>query len=122
MKSIQKVNLKNKLSQFTEHWTPKIVGELNGQQLKLVKLKGEFVWHQHDKEDELFYVIDGQLLIELEETTIELNPGEFVIIPKGKSHKPFAPEETSVMLFEPDSTLNTGDKLNAKTKQNLDRI
>ena len=103
------VNLASKLALVKEHWVPKIVGELNGQHVKIAKLKGDFVMHRHDDEDELFYVIEGQLFIELEAETLTLNPGEFVVIPRGVEHRPFAPEEVSVMLFEPVTTLNTGN-------------
>lgn len=119
---IDKVNLNSKLSTFSEHWSPKIVGELNNQLVKIAKLKGEFPVHKHENEDELFYVIDGTLFIELENKTIELNTGEFVIIPKGTNHKPYAPEEVKVMLFEPSSTLNTGNIENDFTVPDLDRI
>jgi len=119
---IQKVNLRSKLNSFSEHWTPKIVGELNNQQVKIAKLKGEFVMHKHENEDELFYVISGQLFIELKEKTLEINEGEFVIIPKGTDHKPYAPQEECVMLFEPSTTLNTGDVENEMTVSELDKI
>lgn len=119
---IKKVNLQSKLDTFSEHWTPKIVGGLNNQHVKVAKLKGEFVMHKHEQEDELFYVIEGQLFIELIDKTLELNSGEFVIIPKGVEHKPFAPEEVSVLLFEPASTLNTGNKVNEMTVSDLDEI
>lgn len=119
---IKKVNLKSKLDLFTEHWSPKIVGELNQQQVKIAKLKGEFVMHQHEEEDELFFVIEGVLFIELRDKTLELQPGEFVIIPKGVEHKPFAPEEVSVMLFEPKTTVNTGDTEGVLTVRKLDKI
>jgi mannose-6-phosphate isomerase-like protein (cupin superfamily) len=120
---IEKVNLTQKLSLFGEHWSPKIVGELNGQHVKLAKLKGEFVWHKHDSEDELFFVVKGELKIELSDKTIQLSQGEFCIIPKGVEHKPVAENEVEVMLFEPVSTLNTGDKKQSEfTKETLDRI
>lgn len=119
---MNKVNINDKLNSFTEHWSPKIVGELNGQHVKLVKLKGEFVWHKHDNEDELFYVIKGSLKIALREEIIELNENEFYIIPKGVEHKPIADEEVSVMLFEPANTVNTGDNPGDLTKENLDTI
>lgn len=119
---INKVNLNTKLKTINEYWTPKIVGELNNQFVKLAKFKGEFVMHKHEQEDELFYVIDGKLFIELESKTIELNTGEFVIIPKGIKHKPYAPKEVSVMLFEPVSTLNTGNTKNDLTVFDLDKI
>jgi mannose-6-phosphate isomerase-like protein (cupin superfamily) len=119
---INKVNLHAKLKTFSEHWTPKIVGELNHQHVKLAKFKGTFVNHKHDFEDELFFVISGTLFIKLENKTLELNSGEFVIIPKGSDHQPYAPEEVSVMLFEPVSTLNTGNQNNERTLKDLDRI
>jgi|SRR5690554_741984 len=119
---INKVKLNEKLETFNEYWSPKIVGELNNQLVKIAKLKGEFVMHKHEKEDELFYVIAGKLFIQLVDKTLELNAGEFVIIPKGVDHKPYAPEEVSILLFEPATTLNTGDKTNEMTKYNLDKI
>lgn len=119
---INKVNVQSKLNTFNEYWTPKIVGELNNQFVKIAKFKGEFVMHKHEQEDELFYVINGKLFIELADKTLELNTGEFVIIPKGVEHKPYAPEEVSVMLFEPASTLNTGNTKNELTVSDLDKI
>ncbi len=120
--AISKVILSNKFDAFTEHWSPKVVGQLNGQSVKLAKLKGSFVMHHHEDEDELFFVIEGRLFIELEDQTLELNPGEFVIIPRGINHRPYAPEEVKVMLFEPSTTLNTGNKVNELTVNNLDHI
>jgi len=119
---IEKVNISQKLSLFSEYWSPKIVGELNGQYVKLAKLKGEFIWHKHQNEDEMFYVIKGKFKMEFRDKTIEINEGEFIIIPKGVEHKPVAEEEVSVMLFEPKTILNTGDKKNQFTKENLDKI
>lgn len=119
---IQTVNLQSKLDTFDAHWSPKIVGELNKQQVKIAKLKGEFVMHSHEHEDELFYVVSGTLFIELKDKTLELNPGEFVIIPRGIAHKPIAPEEVSVMLFEPASTINTGGETSDLTVTDLDKI
>jgi len=119
---IKKVNLKSKLATFDEHWSPKIIGELNQQMVKIAKLKGEFVMHHHEQEDELFYVIDGTLFIEMEDQTLELNPGEFIIIPRGVPHKPYAPEEVSILLFEPATTLNTGNTTSEYTVSELDRI
>lgn len=119
---INKVNLHSKLNTFSEHWSPKIIGEMNNQLVKIAKLKGEFPKHHHEKEDELFYVIEGILYIELENKTLELNAGEFVIIPKGTAHKPYAPEEVHVLLFEPASTLNTGNINNNYTKTDLEKI
>lgn len=119
---INKVNLQSKLSEFNEYWTPKIAGELNGQLVKIAKVKGDFVMHQHEHEDELFYVIQGELFIELRDKTIELSAGEFVVIPRGVEHRPFAPEECHIMLFEPASTLNTGNIENELTQKDLDKI
>lgn len=119
---IKKVNLQSKLDTFQELWSPKIVGALNNQLVKIAKLQGEFVMHHHEEEDELFYVIDGTLFIELEDQTLELNQGEFVIIPKGVPHKPYAPEEVSILLFEPATTLNTGNQQNERTVSDLEEI
>ena len=116
---VEKVNLSEKFSQFTDHFSPKIVGELNGQQVKLVKFAGPFVWHHHEQEDELFYVVKGKLKMQLREKTIEVYPGEFIIIPKGTEHCPDADEEVWVLLFEPASTLNTGNIENEYTKNEL---
>lgn len=120
--NIKKVNLHAKLKTFTEHWSPKIVGELNNQHVKIAKLKGEFVMHHHANEDELFYVIAGKLFIELKDQTLELNEGEFVIIPKGVEHKPYAPEEVSILLFEPASTINTGNQESDLTVSSPEKI
>lgn len=119
---MQKINLSEKFAKFSEHWSPKIVGELNGQHVKLAKLKGEFVWHKHDLEDELFLVVDGVLKIEFRDKTVTLYKNEFMIVPKGVEHKPVADDEVLVMLFEPASTLNTGDTESDLTKHQLDWI
>lgn len=119
---MQKVNLLEKFELFTDHWSPKIVGELNGQQVKLVKFKGPFVWHHHDHEDELFYVVKGSFVMELRDKNIELSAGDFLIVPKGVEHRPNASEEVWVMLFEPAATLNTGNTENESTKKELDII
>ena len=119
---MKSVNLASKFDLFSEHWSPKIVGELNGQQVKLAKLKGEFVRHQHENEDELFFVVDGQLLMEYDDHTETINPGEFIIVPRGVYHKPIAKEEVKVMLFEPATTLNTGDAQSSLTKKDLDSL
>lgn len=119
---MQKVNLLEKFELFTDHWSPKIVGELNGQQVKLVKFKGPFVWHHHDHEDELFCVVKGGFVMELRDKNIELSAGDFLIVPKGVEHRPNASEEVWVMLFEPAATLNTGNKENELTKKELDII
>ncbi|MCW8859339.1 MAG: cupin domain-containing protein [Deltaproteobacteria bacterium] len=112
---MNKVNLKDKFSCFSEHWQPRIVGELNGQHVKLAKLKGEFIWHQHEAEDEMFMVIKGQLTIKLRDRDISLAAGEFFIIPRGVEHLPVAKEEVQVMLFEPKSVINTGNVQNERT-------
>lgn len=114
-----KVNLAEKFALFNDFWSPKIVGELNDSHVKLAKFKGQFVWHKHDLEDELFLVIKGSLLIKLHDQDIHLNEGEFVIIPKGIEHMPVADEEVHVLLIELKSTLNTGDKLNEFTVEQL---
>ena len=119
---MEKVNLFEKLSLIHDHWNPRIAGSLNGQHVKLVKFKGEFVWHKHDNEDEMFFVFKGSFKMEFRDKTIIINENEFIIIPKGIEHKPIAHEEVSVMLFEPAATLNTGDKINELTKITLERI
>ncbi len=119
---IRNINVEEKLAEIKEYWSPVIVGELNGQHVKLVKLLGEFVWHKHDSEDEMFYVISGDLKIEFRDKTISLKPNEFTVIPRGVEHRPVAESEVAVMLFEPMSTLNTGDKVNELTKKDLKRI
>lgn len=119
---MDKVNLAEKLSLFQEHWRPKIVGELNGQQVKLVKFQGPFVWHQHEAEDELFYVVAGRFRMEFRERVVWLEPGEFLIVPRGVEHRPVADVETHVLLFEPATTVNTGDAGGTRTVTELDRI
>ncbi len=119
---MEKVNLAEKFSLFNDHYNPRIVGELNGQQVKLVKLKGEFIWHKHDVEDELFLVIKGRLKMEYRDKTIEINEGEFIILPHGVEHRPVADEEVHILLFEPASTLNTGDVQHEKTRANLEKL
>jgi len=124
---MQKVNLSEKLSLFTEYWSPKIAGELNGQQVKLVKFLGEFVWHHHDAEDELFLVIRGSFRMDYRDgegrvQAIDLHEGEFLIVPRGLEHRPVADREVQVMLFEPASTLNTGNVRSERTKEKLDRV
>lgn len=116
------VNLNQKLSLFTETWSPKIVGELNGQHVKLVKLKGEFVWHHHDNEDELFLVLNGRLRMQLRDGERMIEAGEFCIVPRGVEHLPIADEETHVLLLEPATTLNTGNVRSERTRENLDTI
>lgn len=110
---IDKVNINSKFSQFSDYWNPRIAGELNGQQVKLAKFKGEFVWHSHEQEDEMFLVIRGSFKMELRDKVLDISEGEFIIIPKGTEHRPVAPEEVHVMLFEPATTLNTGNAENS---------
>lgn len=119
---MEKVNLLDKFSQFNDHWNPRIAGELNGQHVKLVKFQGPFTWHHHEYEDELFYVIKGSFTMELRDKNIELNEGDFLIVPKGTEHRPNAAEEVWVMLFEPAATLNTGNTDNEFTKKELQNI
>lgn len=119
---MDKVNLAEKLALFSEHWSPKVVGELNGQHVKLVKFKGEFVWHKHDNEDEMFFVVKGSFRMEYRDKTITLNENEFLVVPKGVEHRPVADEEVCVMLFEPATTLNTGDAESELTKHTLEHI
>ncbi len=119
---MDKINLNQKLSLFHEHWSPKIVGEMNDSYIKLAKLQGEFDWHHHDNEDELFFVVKGQLTIKFRDKDLVLDAGELVVIPKGVDHLPVAAEEVHVMLIEPKGTLNTGNVVTEKTKQVLERI
>ena len=116
---MEKVNLQEKLNKFNTHWDPKIVGELNGQHVKLVKFQGEFDWHKHDSEDEMFLVIKGSFNMQFRERSVQVDVGEFIIIPKGVEHCPQADEEVHVMLFEPVTTLNTGNAESDKTKRDL---
>jgi mannose-6-phosphate isomerase-like protein (cupin superfamily) len=119
---MEKVNLAEKLNSFQEHWNPKIVGELNDSYIKVVKFKGEFVWHHHDDEDEMFLVIKGRFLMKLKDQDISLEEGEFIIIPRGVEHMPVAAEEVEVMLIEPKTTLNTGNLKNERTVEVLQQI
>lgn len=117
-----KVNIAEKLSLFNDYCNPRIIGELNGQQVKAVKLNGEFIWHKHDNEDELFMVMKGTLFMELRDKTITINEGEFLIVPRGTEHKPVAKEEVHILLFEPATTLNTGEVQNELTKTVLQKL
>jgi mannose-6-phosphate isomerase-like protein (cupin superfamily) len=119
---MEKVVIAERLARFTEHWQPKIVAELNGQHVKLAKFKGEFVWHHHEHEDELFLVIAGRFRMELRDRTIDLAPGEMLVVPAGTEHRPVADEEVSVLLFEPAGTLNTGNVGGARTVHHPERI
>ncbi len=116
------VNIKEKFTLFTEQWSPKIIGQLNGQDVKLAKLLGEFVWHDHKNEDELFYIIKGTLKIEFRDKMIELQEGDMLIIPKGVEHKPIAKEEVWVLLFEPSNIKHTGDVEHELTKEKFEKI
>lgn len=118
----QKVNLNDKFSKFTEHWSPKVIGELHGVALKVVKLKGEFEWHHHDNEDELFWVTKGHLIIHFREGDVNLDEGELLIIPHQIEHKPEAPDEVEIVLIEPKETLNTGNVTSDKTVKKLQEI
>ena len=119
---IEKVNLAEKFGLFDEHWSPKIVGELNGQHVKLVKISGEFVWHHHEAEDEMFLVVKGGMTMRLRDRDIRLEEGEFIIIPRGVEHMPVADEEAHVVLLEPKTTLNTGNVRGERTLVELGRV
>ena len=120
--SVGKVNIEEKLARFDEHWKPKIAGELNGQYVKLVKFLGPFVWHHHDEEDELFLVVKGRFRMEFRDKGVWVEEGEFIVVPRGVEHRPVAEEEAHVLLFEPASTLNTGNIRNERTVAKLDSI
>lgn len=119
---MQKINLDEKFNLFSEYWSPKIVGEMNDSYVKLAKLKGEFVWHNHDHEDELFFVVKGKLLLKFRDRDVYVKEGELIIVPKGVEHLPIAEEEVCVMLIEPKSTQNTGNVENELTKKELGKI
>ena len=119
---MKKITIHQKFSLFNEHWSPKIIGQLNGQDVKLAKLKGEFIWHNHKDEDELFYIIKGTLKIEFRDKTVTLAAGEMLIIEKGIDHKPIADEEVWVLLFEPTDIKHTGDVTHALTRKTFEKI
>jgi mannose-6-phosphate isomerase-like protein (cupin superfamily) len=119
---MEKVNIEEKLALFQDHWHPRVVGELNGQHVKLVKFQGEFVWYQHEHEDELFLVVSGQFKMEFRDKTVELRENEFLIVPKGVEHRPVAEQEVAVLLFEPATTLNTGNTTGVLTRDTLHKI
>ena len=119
---LAKVNLAAKLGLFSDHYNPRVVGELNGQHVKLVKFAGPFTWHHHDAEDEMFLVVKGRFRMELRDGDVWLEEGEFLVVPRGVEHRPVAEEEVHVLLFEPATTLNTGNVRNALTRDTLDRI
>jgi len=120
---MEKINIAQKLALFSDHWNPRIAGELNGQHVKLVKFQGAFVWHKHDLEDELFFVLKGRFTMEFRDKSVEIGENEFIIVPRGVEHRPVAEEEVSVMLFEPATTLNTGDATSGElTRTVLEKI
>jgi len=118
----EKINIAQKFSQITEYWKPYIAGELNGQLVKLDKLKGEFVWHHHENEDEMFLVVKGRFRVEFKNKSVSLEEGEFIVVPRGVEHKPVAEDECWILLFEPATTLNTGNVENEFTLRELDRV
>jgi len=119
---MSKISVHEKLSHFSDYWNPRIIGELNGQHVKLAKLSGEFVWHHHEEEDELFLVIKGELRMEFRDRVEILREGEMIIVPRKVEHRPVAANEVHVLLFEPASTLNTGNQDNERTRKTLERI
>jgi mannose-6-phosphate isomerase-like protein (cupin superfamily) len=119
---MRKVNLAEKFGQFSEHWSPKVVGELNGQHVKLSKFRGAFVWHHHEHEDELFLVHRGSFRMEFRDHTVDLAPGDFLIVPRGVEHRPVADDEVEVVLFEPAGTLNTGNVVDDRTVLEPERL
>ena len=119
---MKKINISQKLAKFKDHWNPRIIGELNQQHVKIAKLKGEFIWHKHDDEDEMFLVLKGTLKIAFRDRTETIKENEIIIVPKGVEHKPIADQEVSIMLFEPATTIKTGDLDNARTRKNLEYL
>jgi mannose-6-phosphate isomerase-like protein (cupin superfamily) len=120
--AVEKVNLEEKLAKFQDLWNPKIVGQVNDFHVKLVKVKGEFVWHHHDNEDELFLVVRGRMTVQLPQGDVEVGAGELLVVPRGMEHRPVAREETHVLLLERASTVNTGNVQEARTRTELERI
>lgn len=120
--TIEKVNLAEKFGLFAEHWSPQIAGEVNDAYVKLVKFAGEFVWHHHEAEDEMFLVVKGSMTMKLRDRDVEVGEGEFIIIPRGVEHMPVADEEAHVILFEPKTVLNTGNVTNERTRRELGRV
>ncbi|HXW92853.1 MAG TPA: cupin domain-containing protein [Terriglobales bacterium] len=119
---MEKVNLRQKFAQIREYWKPYIAAELNGQQVKLDKLKGEFVFHHHPREDEMFLVVKGRFRVEFRDRQVWIEEGEFIVVPRGVEHRPVADEECWILLFEPESTLNTGNVVNERTLRELERV
>jgi mannose-6-phosphate isomerase-like protein (cupin superfamily) len=122
MTTINKISIKDKLDHIKDVWKPAIAGELNGQHVKLAKIHGEFVFHKHEDEDEFFMVIKGKMRMDLEDRSIDINEGEFIIIPKGIMHRPYSEEETHLLLFEPSTTINTGNVRNEMTLDELEMV
>jgi mannose-6-phosphate isomerase-like protein (cupin superfamily) len=120
--SMEKVNLAEKLACFTEHWSPRIVGELNGQEVRLVKVQGEFLWHHHEGADEMFLVLQGRLAVQMPDRTVELEKGEFFIVPRGVEHRTAAKEEAHILIFAPTDTVNTGNVRNERTVEGPERV
>lgn len=119
---MDKINLKAKLNSFSDHWNPRIVAELNGQYVKLAKIKGEFVWHSHGNEDEMFMALKGEFVMEFRDRSVTISEGECIVVPKGVEHRPVAEQECEIMLFEPKSTVNTGAVESEFTKTDLEKI
>ena len=119
---MEKINLASKLALFSDHWSPKVVADLNGQQVKLVKFEGEFVWHHHDLEDELFLVLDGRFRMDFRDRQVWIERGEMIVVPRGVEHRPVAEREVHVLLFEPASTRNTGNQVERRTVEQLERL
>lgn len=122
MSDIEKINLEEKFAKFNDYWSPKVIGQLNHQLIKVTKFQGDFVWHSHENEDELFMVIDGSFTMELRDRNIQVKTGELIIIPRGTEHRPVAKEEVSILLFEPNTLINTGDVRNNLTVELPDSI
>ncbi|GAB5495829.1 MAG: cupin domain-containing protein [Phycisphaerales bacterium] len=119
---MKKISIADKLATFSEHWSPKIIAELNGQEVKLAKIKGEFDWHSHADEDEMFLVVSGSFVMEFRDRSVELTEGELIVVPRGVEHRPVAEEECSIMLFEPAGVVNTGDAVGSKMTKAAERI
>jgi mannose-6-phosphate isomerase-like protein (cupin superfamily) len=119
---MERIRLTDKLDHIREHWEPTIVAELNGQHVKLAKIAGEFIWHRHEQEDELFLVLRGRMTVEFRDRKIVLEPGDVLVVPRGVEHRPVAEEETHILMFEPEGTLNTGNVRDERTRERLERL